>query len=126
MEVSDAQFISDLADLVMRYQEQKRDSSELEALQAQMSDVKQRLHNLEEAVEHGVFNDSTQERMMELIKRKESLSEAISAAELISPVRNTGTDNRRYRDIYGGNPDDPRYADRLIEIFLNAVYVLSG
>lgn len=121
--VSDAQFISDLADLVMRYQEQKSDSSELEALQAQMSDVKQRLHNLEEAVEHGVFNDSTQERMMELIKRKESLSEAISAAELISPVRFTREQIIAAIEHLRGNPKDPRYADRLIDIFLNAVYV---
>lgn len=60
---------------------------------------------------------------MELIKRKESLSEAISAAELISPVRFTREQIIAAIDHLRGNPEDPRYADRLIEIFLNAVYV---
>lgn len=122
--VNDDKFISEIADLVIQYQEQKKeDHSEEQSLKTQLDDVDKRLHNLEEAVEHGIFNDTTQQRMVDLQKRKEDLEEAIVRAQVTKPAGITRDDVITVMKHMRGNPSDPRYREKMVNIFLNAVYV---
>lgn len=70
--------LNDIADGVMKYQEECIDNSNLQYLESQLVDTQKSLDNIVSAVEKGLFNDSMIGRMNELERRKKELVAKIS------------------------------------------------
>ena len=117
---SDA-MVERIADLVVA--ESSKDSALLPKLSAQLADIQKRLANLLKAVEAGIFNDTTQQRMTELEQQKQKLEIEIAKEKLKKP-------NVSREDIAGWlchfrelDVKKEKHRRILIDSFVNAVYV---
>lgn len=117
---SDA-MVERIADLVVA--ESSKDSALLPKLSAQLTDIQKRLANLLKAVEAGIFNDTTQQRMTELEQQKQKLEIEIAKEKLKKP-------NVSREDIAGWlyhfrelDVKKEKHRRILIDSFVNAVYV---
>ena len=117
---SDA-MVERIADLVVA--ESSKDSALLPKLSAQLADIQKRLANLLKAVEAGIFNDTTQQRMTELEQQKQKLDIEIAKEKLKKP-------NVSREDIAGWlchfrelDVKKEKHRRILIDSFVNAVYV---
>ena len=76
------------------------------------------------AIEAGIFNEATKRRMEELEIQREELNYAIAGAELSKDLGIT----RDYIEFYltdfrNGETDNPAFQKRLVDTFINAVFV---
>ena len=117
---SDA-MVERIADLVVA--ESGKDSALLPKLSAQLADIQKRLANLLKAVEAGIFNDTTQQRMTELEQQKQKLEIEIAKEKLKKP-------NISREDVAGWlchfrelDVKKEKHRRILIDSFVNAVYV---
>lgn len=115
--------IERIADAAVKLQESERDTSVLDGLKARLKEVENGLNNFLRAIEKGIFNDTTAERMRVLEEEKYSLLNLIADAEIEQPMITKDQimytlDRFRY-----GDPTDPAFCERIIEIFITAVYL---
>lgn len=110
-----------IADLVVA--ESSKDSALLPKLSAQLTDIQKRLANLLKAVEAGIFNDTTQQRMTELERQKQKLEIEIAKEKLKKS-------NISREDVAGWlyhfrelDVKKEKHRRILIDSFVNAVYV---
>lgn len=123
-QVSDDAFVNEIADRCMDYINHKKSvNAEALTLKSQYDDVVKRLKNLEDAVEHGIYNDTTQQRMLDLQKRRDDLSDALIKAEMQEPGHITRDQIVSVLQSMRGDPSDEQYQIRMIDMFLNAAYV---
>ena len=117
---SDA-MIKHIADLMIRVN--SKDSALLPKVSAQLTDIQKRFTNLLKAVEAGIFNDTTQQRMTELEQQRQQLKIEI-AKENMKKTRVSREDViewlLRFRDL-----DMKKENHRCIlnDSFLNTAYV---
>ena len=106
------------------YLEQNTETSYTDSLRAELEQVKKSIANLIRAMEAGIFNASTKERLEELDRQKADLEAALADAELISGFPLTKETIKffllQFRSL---NFDDPESQRRIIHIFVNAVFV---
>lgn len=100
-----------------------RDDTRKKALQAELDDVNTRLANILRAIEAGIFNETTQERMQELTSARKDLEQAVRLEELSN--RLPAPDEVRFwlYELRSGDLDDRLYQRRLITTFVRAVFV---
>ena len=116
--------ISRLADLVLAEQQQAQKHSVLSSLRSEQASVQRKITNLNNAIADGVYTASTLTLLQNLEAEAHSLADAIAAAEFSESQLLT-----RERILYWmnrfthGDRTDPRFAERLVNIFLNAVYL---
>ena len=121
--VNDDTFINQLADLVVQAaQERNAKNNEADSIQAQLQDVQNRINHLEDAIEQGIVTRTTKDRLASLEDRQDELTAALARAKEEVPVfsRNEVIEVLRHMR---GNPSDERYRQKLVDIFLNAVYI---
>lgn len=124
-QVNDEAFLDELADAVLKHQEEElADHSELNAMTDQLKDVEKKIRNIEKAVEDGLYTSNMKERMEELTAQREQLDESIRLYKLDRPIL-TRDDIMFVLHSLAGDPSDPAYARKLVEIFLNSVYVFD-
>ena len=106
------------------YIEQNTETSYTDALHRELKQVETAIANLVRALEAGIFNAATKARMDELEQQKMALEAALADAELISGLRLTREHIKffllQFRSL---DFDEPEAQRRLIEIFVNAVFV---
>lgn len=116
--------ISRLADLVLAEQQQAQKHSVLSSLRSEQASVQRKITNLNNAIADGVYTSSTLTMLQNLESEARNLSEAIAAAEFSEAQLLT-----RERILYWmnrfthGDRTDPHFTERLVNIFLNAVYL---
>lgn len=122
--MSDA-MIDFIADKTYQYYiAQDTETSYTDSLREELKQVEAATANLVRALEAGIFNAATKARMDELEQQKEALETALADAELISGLRLTKDHIKffllQFRSL---NFDEPESQRRIIDIFVNAVFV---
>lgn len=106
------------------YIAQDTETSYTDSLRDELKQVEAATANLVRALEAGIFNAATKARMDELEQQKEALETALADAELISGLRLTKDHIKffllQFRSL---NFDEPESQRRIIDIFVNAVFV---
>jgi len=106
------------------YLSQNTETAYTEALKKALLDTEKSISNLMRAIEQGIFNESTKNRMDELEKQKEELKSALTDSKLKMDL-----DLKKEHIIYFlhqfANMDYTDYncKKRLIKIFINSVFV---
>ena len=112
-----------LADKSIEYQKKHSDSPDVLLLKQELNQVETALNSYLTAIEHGVFNDTTQARMLELEARKAELSAkiAIKKPDKLSSLSRDDIISAmsivRFNDL-----EDKSYQELLFNMFLRAVY----
>ena len=106
------------------YLEQNTDTSYTKSLQKALEETDRAISNLLRAIEAGIFNESTKERMNELEEQKAELKAALTAAKLKEDM-GLKKEHILYFLHQFANMDytDVDCQKRLIKIFLNSVFV---
>lgn len=106
------------------YIQQDTNSAYKDALHRELEQVTAAQNNLLRALEAGIFNEATKQRMDELDEQKKDLEAALADAELISGLRLTKKQIRdflvQFRDM---DINEPECRRRIIDIFINSVFV---
>lgn len=99
------------------------DDTQKTLLQAELDDVNMRLKNILAAIEAGIFNEHTQERMQELTDSRKELEESLRLEEMANQF--PAPDRIRFDllEFRNGDLNDPDYMRDLIKTFVKAVYV---
>jgi hypothetical protein len=102
---------------------QARDEAKRQQLQAELEDVNTRLKNILAAIEAGIFNEHTQERMTELSAARRDIEEAIRLEEAANAFPSPEEVRFNLLELRSGDLDDRRYMKELLRTFVRAVYV---
>lgn len=119
--VLDEEKINRMIDALLALQEQE--DVTIPALRRQLIETEKGIENLVNAIQQGILTASTKQRLEELEKQKEELSLGIARAELQKPKLTREYMEHWFSQFRGGSPDDRTFQKRLIDTFVNAVYV---
>lgn len=119
--VSDPAVVAWVCDQIDEYQRKQEDSPEKTLVAGQLADVKTALRNIMTALEAGIFNDTTQARMIELEERKKALE-----SDLARLRRNDISIDREdvetfFSEALRGDLEDPAFRAALIKNFVTRV-----
>lgn len=109
------------------YLAQDERQDQIRAIQRQLDDVNKSIKNIMRAIEAGIFNDATKDRMDELTAQKTALTSALAGIELDAGFRLTKDhivfflDQFRHMDA-----NDKECRHRMVDIFVNSIYVYDG
>ncbi|MEG2177006.1 MAG: recombinase family protein, partial [Oscillibacter sp.] len=112
-----------MADCVIDYQLRHKDDGTIGALTARQKQVEASIKNIIAAIEAGVYTTTTKSRLEDLEREQLKLIRSIETEKVLRPI------HTRERVVYwleqfrGGNVDDPAYREKLIHIFVNAIYL---
>lgn len=118
--------IEKIAEAAVLLQESERDTSALDGLKARLKEVESGLKNYLRAIEKGIFNDTTAERMRELEEEKYSLINLIADAEIEQPMITKDQIMYTLDKFRHGDPSDPDFAEKIIDIFVRKVYLYDN
>ena len=102
---------------------QARDDTKRQQLQEELEDVNTRLQNILAAIEAGIFNEQTQQRMTELNAARKDLEEALRLEEAANTFPSPEEVRFNLTELRAGDLNDRRYMKDLIKTFVRAVYV---
>ena len=108
----------------MEYQKkQQSDDSELKVLQDRLHGVNKSLGNMVKAIEMGIITPTTQARMEELEEQKQQLHTAIEQLKFSKPPMIERDEFLFWIDTLKQDTGNYDFKEKLIDIFLNAVYL---
>ncbi len=121
--VLDEDKINNIIDALVALQDSE--NMALPALRRQLENVEKGIENMLNAIQQGIITDSTKARLDDLEKQKGELSLSIAMAELQKPKL-----TREYMECWFdhfrcGDQDSNEYRKRLIDSFVNSVYVFD-
>lgn len=106
------------------YAAENSDTSYLDGLKAELKQVESAMSNIVRAIEAGIFNAATKDRMDELDAQRAALEAAIADASISNKMPITEAHIKyfltRCRDL---DPNDPGSSRRIVDTFINAVFV---
>ena len=115
--------IERIADAVIDLQRRELEGGELQILEQQLSETERLIRNVMNAIEQGIITPTTKDRLMELEGQKAEIREAIVVASAAV------TQLTREQVIFWlekfrkGDASDPAFQWKVIENFVNAVYL---
>ena len=118
------EMLEHIADKVMEYQARDTDSAILiEQYKNQLKETETAIAGILRAVEAGMFSPSMKDRMDELEGQKAELNADIER-EQINQQRVSRDEVLFFLSQFkGGDPDDPDYKQRLVDTFVNSVWL---
>lgn len=117
------EFIEEVADRCMEYQQREKDQSALHALEARQKETENGIKNMLAAIEAGIITPSTKTRLMELETELAQIEKGIAKELLSEPTLERDQVVyflERFRD---GDVNDEMYRVFLVDTFLNSVYL---
>ena len=106
------------------HQAQNNDNGAYEAsIRAQLKDVEGKLNNLVKAIEAGIFNSTTAERMNVLENQKSMLNDALLAEQNRKKCDLTLDSIVKFLSNLVGDINNPDTRRRLLEFFIDKIYV---
>lgn len=102
---------------------QEREDVTIPALRRQLTETEKGIENMLNAIQQGIFTASTKQRLEELEKQREDLSVSITTAELQKPKLTREYMEHWFSQFRYGDPNDRDYQKRLVDTFVNSVYV---
>ena len=121
--VMDEEKINRLIDAILVMQEQEDITTP--ALRSQLAETESSIGNILKAIEQGIFTPSTKQRLDELEARKEEILVNIQTAELQKPKLTREQMTAWFEQFRHGDPANREFQKRLIDTFVNAVYVFD-
>lgn len=92
---------------------------------ANIKDVESKLTNIMKAIENGVFNDTTQQRMKELEERKRLYTEELEAERERQKYALKPEHVIRYLECFVGNLNNPSLRDKVLAYLIEKIYIYS-
>lgn len=121
--ILDDEVVRRIADMLMFYKKKVEESSELGYLEERLKESKVASKNIMKAIEAGIFNKTTNDRLQELEREQAELVDRINE-EMRHLPRMTRKDVIYWLESFrNGDVDDRRYQKKLIQNFLRAVYL---
>mgnify|MGYP004534068037 CR=1 FL=1 len=119
------ELINHIADAVYEYYlNQKQVDDTIEVLHNQLEDTEKAIKNIMKAIEAGIFDDNIKERLNELEIQKTDIRAELSEMELSQPIKITKEHILFFLNNFkNGDIQDTKVQSRLIEIFINSVFV---
>lgn len=106
------------------YIEQNSDGGAyLESIKVRIADVDKKLNNFLKAIEAGIFNDTTAQRMKELELEKQLLIDEKNAEECRKKYEIKLEDIVKYLDSLIDNMNETTTKHKLLEILVNKIYI---
>lgn len=115
--------IERIADAVMDLQQREQEQSEAVLLRQQLVDVDRSLRNVMTAIEQGIITETTKIRLEELEGQRRQLLDEIEQAELELPKLSRDQVVFCLERFKRGDATDPAFQWKVIENFVNAVYL---
>jgi len=112
-----------MADCVMDYQNRHKDDGAISVLTSRQKQVESSIKNILTAIEQGIFTTSTKSRLNELEQEQVKLSRSIETEKALRPTHTRARVVYWLEQFRGGDIDDPAYREKLIHIFVNAIYL---
>ena len=104
---------------------QEQEDTTIPALRSQLAETESSIGNILKAIEQGIFTPSTKQRLDELEARKEEILMNIQTAELQKPKLTREQMTAWFEQFRHGDPANREFQKRLIDTFVNAVYVFD-
>ena len=104
---------------------QEQEDTTTPALRSQLAETESAIGNILKAIEQGIFTPSTKQRFDELEARKEEILVNIQTAELQKPKLTREQMTAWFEQFRHGDPANREFQKRLIDTFVNAVYVFD-
>lgn len=106
------------------YRRKNSDTSFIDSLEAELKTTEKALNNLVKALEAGIFTRTTQQRMVELEQKQQSLQETIETEKLKQQIAYEPTLIRRYLSTYMNTDiQDVDTRDMVFNHFVDRIYV---
>ena len=115
--------IERIADAVMDLQKREQERSDAVLLRQQLVDVDRILRNVMTAIEQGIITETTKARLEELEGQRRGLLDGIEQAELELPKLSREQVVFWLERFKQGDATDPAFQWKVIENFVNAVYL---
>ena len=112
-----------LADKLLEYQ--SKENTRLPVLQAELKEVKRRIHNLVTAIEQGILTPSTKARMEELEQQREALETSILQEQIEKPPITREQILFWFDQFRHGDPADIVFQEKVIDCFVNSIYLFD-
>ena len=116
--------IEEIADAVMALQAEQLKSSPLSAMEAEHKEILKKIDNINNAIAAGIWNSSTSVKLKELEDAAENLRVSV---EMLRYSQSQLVDRDRVlfflHQFTKGDRDDPLHRRKIINTFINAVYV---
>ena len=116
-------FVNEVADRCMEFQQREKDQSALRALEARQKENEKAIQNMLAAIEAGIITPSTKSRLMELEAERVQIEKGIAQQLIAEPTLERDQVVyflERFRD---GDVSDEGYRAFLVDTFLNSVYL---
>ena len=111
-----------IAEQVIIYNDEIQANPKIAQYEKQLQDVEKALSNFTRAIEQGIFNDKTQERMLQLQSEKADLLWRIDGEKLDIPIKlDLDETIFWFEQFANGETQDRAYCERLIDTFVNKV-----
>ena len=121
--IMDDAVVDQIADEIIDFQQKHKNNPEIKALEAAKADNKKAIDNIMNAIEAGIFTDTTKDRLLALEAESKEITERLE--ELTASQLNVSRDQvvgylKSYR---GGEVKDRKYRMKLFQTFLVRAYV---
>lgn len=113
--------IDHIADTIVEIQNKK--DTTIPAIQKQLADCEKAIENMVNAIQAGALTTSTTQRLKSLEEERERLNIAITETELQRPKFSKEFVEQWIRGFQYGDFDNKEYQRRIIDTFVNSVYV---
>lgn len=100
-----------------------RDENYATAIKNNIKSVDEKLNNIMRAIEAGIFNETTQERMQELQTQKKAYEDELAAENNRKKYSLKPEHVVRYLECFIGNLDEPSLRDRVLSYLVDKIYV---
>ena len=97
------------------------DDSYRRSLENKIKETEKTLGNIMKAIEAGIFNETTQSRMLELQKQKGLLEDELAAERLREQYSLKPEHVVKYLESFTGNLKDPEVRRRVLELLINKI-----
>lgn len=112
------------ADAAEYYKRHHADTHYLDSLIASKKETDAALANILKAIEHGVFNETTQGRMLELERKSNSLASAIETERVKGELaENQHTIEAFFHRFQGAVLDDVELRENVLDYFIDKIYL---
>lgn len=108
------------------FEKEAADNSVLVALEGQLKETEKRIKNLVSALEMGIFNQSTKERLDELEQEKHDIQAKIIREEMKKPLLTKERIVYWLTSFKSGDIEDIEYQRRVIDTLVNSVFVYDS
>ena len=119
--MKDDKLLDELAERI--YEMQSEESFSLKSLQSQLDEIKRKLKNIVDAIENGVYSDTTKQRLDELESQKKEIESQINDEQLSHPIIPQAQilfTLHNYRTIDTSTKEGKQ---KLIDGFVNSIYL---